>query len=77
MVEYDEYGKGYKIFYPSSKQTFIEISVQTTEQSHSEEQVSFAYDWWPFLSDERRKGIFQDWFNVCLPSSNKKGWIHS
>ena len=42
MVEYDEYGKGYKIFYPSSKQTFIEISVQTTEQSNCEEQVSFA-----------------------------------
>ena len=32
MVGYDEYEKEYKLFYPSSKKTFIERSVQFEEE---------------------------------------------
>ena len=29
------------------------------------------------LINERRKGIFQDWFKVLLPSGKNEGWRHS
>ena len=52
MVGYAEYAKGYKLFYPSSQNTFIERSVQFEEELMEETEFSQGECSHPPLQDD-------------------------
>ena len=66
MVGYYEYSKGYMLFYPSYKKTFIETSVQFEEEPMQEIKLVKG-DWsHPPLNDDVSDDSFYDFYDYDM-----------
>ena len=66
MVGYDEYEKGYKIFYPSSQKTFIERSVQFEEEPMREIELAQGECSYPPLHDDVSDDTSSDFYDYDI-----------
>ena len=63
MVGYDEYENGYKIFYPSSYNTFAERSVQIEDELMQEVELAHGECSHPPLHDDVSDEYISDFYN--------------
>ena len=70
MVGYDEYGKGYNIFYPSYHKTFIERSVQFEEEPMQESELVQGDCSHPPLHDDVSDNYSSDFSDYYVDDDN-------